>query len=767
MDKQTKKELLIAAIILLVVVLIFVSPFFGHMSNIGGGLDWGEFYIYNGVPRESILNYHQFPFWNPFHCGGNFLFAHPQNDFFSPFFILVLGFGEVIGLKLKIIVALFVGMFGMYLLSRHLGMGKYSSFLPPMIFGLNSMFSTTLLVGQMWRLPILYLPWLLLFYLKSFENKKYILLCSLVLVFMIFEGVSYVFPFVILFLFIFAVLKSIFTKKLAPVKIFLVVAAIALIAGSIKIMPMFEVYGQFPRNIVPEKNDGIPFYVLSTTFLGKTHANADYTQSTRISEDLELYHEYSYYIGIIPILLFILGIVLLFKKHKELAIAAIIFFILMLGNNSPLNLWGLLRMLPVYKSQHLAERFVMIFGFCLAIFAGLFLSRLESTKIKMRNSETKKYSQIVVVILILFVLINLLYINQKPLQKTFTLEPAKEDKSQFYQLGNEFHFNWNFNSYKSFKENKGMVECDVEPMYPYVKNQTEFEKVHPVIPKYYVIEYDYIPSNGNHRPVFFYNNGELSIKWIIGDELMHLSEQKWYLNGNESLLNGVFVDANNEHQQVFPWQTNSKTIFFSDNVVMIDVLGQNIDLSYRRLNNSFTKKFESAGKAFAQNGKLVVGVDGGKNIFYLATDRYSSIEQNKQVDVNIIFYEKDNDITRIPNPEYKGEVFLVSGNGNSTISYFSPNKLIVEVDSNKDDVLAINQNYFDGWRYTIGKETKMAESLNGLISAKVPAGKNAIIFSYKPRSFGLGLIITLIILLLVLFLFYNKKTYKTIEKLLG
>ena len=64
------------------------------------------------LPVGSIIEYGQFPFWNPYLGGGNILFHHPEVAILSPFLLFYLIFGAVVGLKLQVLVCYWLGFFG-------------------------------------------------------------------------------------------------------------------------------------------------------------------------------------------------------------------------------------------------------------------------------------------------------------------------------------------------------------------------------------------------------------------------------------------------------------------------------------------------------------------------------------------------------------------------------------------------------------------------------------------------------------------------------
>ncbi|MEW5925647.1 MAG: hypothetical protein AB1746_16820 [Candidatus Zixiibacteriota bacterium] len=128
MPKKTpdKKTAYIPPVVFFIVSFIFTLPYLLKWGYIGVG-DWELFTLMAAVPGKTILHFHQFPFWNPYIGGGNILFPHPEVGIFSPFFLLILIFGAVGGLKLQVLVAYFLGFYGSYLFAKKMGISEIGS----------------------------------------------------------------------------------------------------------------------------------------------------------------------------------------------------------------------------------------------------------------------------------------------------------------------------------------------------------------------------------------------------------------------------------------------------------------------------------------------------------------------------------------------------------------------------------------------------------------------------------------------------------------
>lgn len=104
-------------------------------------------------------------------------------------------------------------------------------------------------------------------------------------------------------------------------------------------------------------------------------------------------------------------------------------------------------------------------------------------------------------------------------------------------------------------------------------------------------------------------------------------------------------------------------------------------------------------------------------------------------------------------------------NGNmikpAIVKYPDPNTVVVEVSSDSGGYLVLTDTYYPGWKaYVDGEKSKIYRAYYTLRAVKVNKGKHTIKFEYKPLSFKIGLVITLVFLLAVI-LFLLKEYYIT------
>ena len=408
--------------ILLVVSAFYVMPMLKNIMS-WGAMDWDQFTFWHAVPRDTILRYWQLPLWNPYSNGGNVLLAHTHSSFLSPFFIIIILCGPILGLKLGVILHLLIGMLGMLLLSRDIGISKRSSYLPPLVYMCSSIYFLHLAEGHIEWMAMAFIPWLFLFYLKSLKEPKHIISCIFILLLMLLGGSVYIFSITIIILFVYALMKLLQKKRFIALRNIILIITGAFLLCSIKILPMLEFLNDNPRII--KSSESTQISLLPTIFLSKNQAlyyqNTKWTSPERKltykGSDFEYgWHEYGAYIGFIPLVLIAVGILFYLRQYWPLFITGVLSLWISLGKGAFYNFWGLIHKLPLYNSLHVPSRFIVMSVFCMSLFSGLGLTKLE------RLSVRKPYKFLITAI-IGFVFIDLYLINYQVLKDTFPIKP--------------------------------------------------------------------------------------------------------------------------------------------------------------------------------------------------------------------------------------------------------------------------------------------------------------------------------------------------------
>ncbi len=428
-----KYHFLTPLIIFLCVAVIFSLPVF-HNFHHWGQMEWDQFTFWNAVPRETILTYQQFPLWNPYANGGNVLLAHPHSSFLSPFYIFVLIFGPVIGLKLEIIIHLIIGLGGMFFLSQYLSLNKISSYCASFVFMLSSLYALHLTEGHTEWLTMAFVPWMFLFYLKSFKETRHVLGAIVFFGLMLLGGSVDVVTVTTVFFSIYALLKLFELRQITPLITLCLIFGGTFLLCAVKLLPMLEFLDECSR--LTRETSRIDLGVLRDMFFSREQAHLD-SLDWDTTQNMGLaygWHEYGAYIGVVPFSLYVYGSLRGFKKNWPLVLTGIISLLIAMGNQSPVDLWKILHNLPFYDSLRVPTRFVLGFVFSVAILSGVGLAYLEKDVLAKTPSIQAAPLSSYLVLIVLFVIFDLWQVDSPIFRSAFRIAPlAVERNSVFLQ----------------------------------------------------------------------------------------------------------------------------------------------------------------------------------------------------------------------------------------------------------------------------------------------------------------------------------------------
>jgi len=122
-------------------------------------------------------------------------------------------------------------------------------------------------------------------------------------------------------------------------------------------------------------------------------------------------------------------------------------------------------------------------------------------------------------------------------------------------------------------------------------------------------------------------------------------------------------------------------------------------------------------------------------------------------------YFVDANGTLIPNPGYRGEAHFADS-GNTARAVFRPNSIMVQVNQLKPDTLVINQNFDKDWHSDRGTILEQ----EGLIALRLnDTGRYQITLHYFPRSFFVGLAISMLSLIMLIFMCWSYRTGRLLK----
>lgn len=132
------------------------------------------FALYEGF-RKSVVDYHQFPWWDPWISGGVPLFGNIEFGLISITSPLVLLFGSVMGIKLSLMFYSIIGFFGARrLLHRYFKTSEVRSIALAYVFAFCGFFAARASMGHITFPLVAYTPWVVYYFLYIQEKRAWI-----------------------------------------------------------------------------------------------------------------------------------------------------------------------------------------------------------------------------------------------------------------------------------------------------------------------------------------------------------------------------------------------------------------------------------------------------------------------------------------------------------------------------------------------------------------------------------------------------------------
>jgi hypothetical protein len=347
-----------------VLSLVYTLPFLLKLK-FWGVRDWDLFTTLAAVPAQTILEYGQFPFWNPYHAGGNILFHHPEVAVLSPFLLLYVLFGAVIGLKLQVLLCYFLGFWGSQNLFQKLGMSVPAGLLAAAAYFGSVHFALHFAEGHMPFTHYCFLPWVLYFILRSTERSHAIIGAVLSLSLMILgNGAAIPFLYTLTFCSVFFVLRAWQHRQGSELRNFIVATVGAVALSFVKFLPMtvYMLNNSWSGN--PEEY--IPIKALGPIFFGLKHS----LFARNFPQQYWNWHEYGAYLSPLLVVLAVLALWRHFRAHWPWLITTLFFLLLGLGDFGSLSPWRLMTELPGFSSARATGRAFQFVIFSVAVLGG-------------------------------------------------------------------------------------------------------------------------------------------------------------------------------------------------------------------------------------------------------------------------------------------------------------------------------------------------------------------------------------------------------------
>lgn len=380
---KDKRELW-AILLLISVTTLSCLPLFKNIGNINSHVDWLQMLSYYRADRESILEYHQLPLRTYYFGGGFSLIANPQDGFLNPFFIPVLIFGEVVGLKINVFLAHLIAALGMFYLARKVLKYNYTGALfSACVFCFGGHLHRLMIRGQDYISCFynFFIPLSLAFFIKAKESKRYLIYTVFILVVIITQAGLYFIP-ILLFIFLFCCLETVKreNKKIIfeteYIKNFFIILSFVFLLSAVKTFLMIELLKQNTRSVDSYNPFWGPFWpnVYKSIFVHQRNFSS-----------AGMHWSY-FYLGYLPVILSGAAFLIYWKKNLRYLVLLAVFTLLSFGAHTRLDLFKFLWRLPIFHSIEAPVRyFVPSVIFIIAVTSGSIFLLKEKIKLKLVN----------------------------------------------------------------------------------------------------------------------------------------------------------------------------------------------------------------------------------------------------------------------------------------------------------------------------------------------------------------------------------------------
>lgn len=435
--------------------LAFVAPTIWYCPGASGVCEWAfarnsstdDWRYFAGVweaARVALSTFHEFPSWNPYHCGGIVLFQDPQAPFPGPLFLMTFAWlPAVAAMKTWLLAHLFAGALGARALVREQGANRPEQILAAALTVACGFCGEHFGGGHLSFTPFLFFPWLLLGQRRALRDARWGVLVAALLALVVYEGGTYPLPLMLVGLGIDLLLRVASPSDRRGLAAYLpVLGALFPLLAALRLLPILHYLAEHPR-LVP-LDDQMTVAEVLQTWLVRVHERA-------FAGHVFVWPEYGDYVGPVPVLLGALGLVGAVIQRDERArdrrIDLAVFAGLIwcaLGNLPGFSLFGLLHELPIYKSLRVPSRFLYPATVMLAVLAARGLADLRATMLAARwKPSARRVFVAGELALAIAVVADLCAANSRKLQAGIDPDvPRVAGLSDFYQGGGGDYWRW-------------------------------------------------------------------------------------------------------------------------------------------------------------------------------------------------------------------------------------------------------------------------------------------------------------------------------------
>jgi len=445
---------------MIAVVLIVMRPWLADTSTFGFH-DWDVQTSHRYLVKKSLLEFHEWPLWNPYACGGfpAWGFVEGGTTLVSPWLVGYLALPMSLAIRVEVLGMALLSAFGAYAAASRFTKSHAARVFVAAIWAVNGRWALQAAAGHTWHFAYCFLPWAFFFFERArarpyrFQDLAFL---GATFAALVYTGGIYPLPHTILSLGLYAAVVSAQEKSARP---FFVLGASGILGIGLsapKLIPMLQVFQKAPR-LVPS-TEALDLSALFTLLTSRQQAF--YDRPARVPA--YGWHEWGMYISLPGLLILLLAFVFVQgKREAALKLVGLVLGILGLGAFHPASPWTLLHdYVPVFRSQHVPSRFLYPAVFVLAIVAAAGMGRWIE-----KASRKRPWLDALLLGLVCVFAFDVAAVAQRPMQAAMWMVPPNnipQDKPFHFEKGAPFQYvkrDWAGPMYLAMLGNTGVLEC--------------------------------------------------------------------------------------------------------------------------------------------------------------------------------------------------------------------------------------------------------------------------------------------------------------------
>jgi len=353
---------LFAWAIILGTVTYVVGPMWARPDAIGSH-DWDVMESSRYLVAKTIRQFHQFPFWNPYSCGGHTGWGAIESGtvVMSPWLPFYLAMSLPHAMRVEILGSTLVSALGAWMLAGRFTRSPAARAFVVVVFAVNGRWALQIAAGHAWHLAYAWTPWALYFFDRAVgaeqaagaPRRRDFVLAAAALALMVTTGGIYPLPQTVFALGAYGLLLAFAMRSLRPIVAGLTIGALAFGLAAPKLLPVIDVVRHHPRLVDSTETVDVESFVRMLT------SRDQFMDSRPADVGPWGWHEWGMYLGPGVVAAVTLGCLAgRGIRTSPLKWAGLLLLVLGLGAFHPYAPWPLLHRLPVFRSQHVPSRWM-------------------------------------------------------------------------------------------------------------------------------------------------------------------------------------------------------------------------------------------------------------------------------------------------------------------------------------------------------------------------------------------------------------------------